>query len=79
LLDAGVADADEGEFRGGEECVGCDQEQDQKDPEQHESHHGNAILANRGAEIAIFIMWSAASAISENRHLPANLFSGEMV
>ena len=32
LLDAGIADADQGEFGGREERVGCHQEKDQKAP-----------------------------------------------
>ncbi len=39
LLDAGIADADEGKFGGGEERIGCYQEKDQKDPEQHIGDH----------------------------------------
>jgi hypothetical protein len=44
LLDARVPNAHQGEFRGCEESVGCDQEQDQKHPEQHEGDHGYLIL-----------------------------------
>ena len=44
LLDAGFADAHQGEFGRGKERVGCDQEQDQKHPEQHEGNHGWVIL-----------------------------------
>jgi len=40
LLDAGFANAYQGEFGRGKERVGCDQEQDQKHPDQHESDHG---------------------------------------
>src|SRR5580692_1860058 len=48
LLNAGIADADQGKFRSGEEGIGCHQEKDQKDPEQHVSDHGRLILTNRG-------------------------------
>ncbi|SPF44107.1 hypothetical protein SBA1_510044 [Candidatus Sulfotelmatobacter kueseliae] len=44
LLDTRVADADQGEFGGGEERIGCHQEQDQQDPEQHKGDHGKVIL-----------------------------------
>ena len=44
LLDASITDADQREFGGCEEGVGCHQEQDQKDPEQHESDHWPVIL-----------------------------------
>ena len=40
LLDAGFADAHQGEFGRGKERVGCDQEQDQKHPDQHKGDHG---------------------------------------
>jgi len=40
LLNARVAHAHQGKFGGGKKRVGCHQEQDQHDPEQHESHHG---------------------------------------
>src|SRR5581483_454612 len=49
LLDAGIAHADEREFRGCEERVGCHEEEDQEDPEQHEGEHGWVILAKQGA------------------------------
>src|SRR5690348_4721021 len=49
LLDARVAHADEREFRGCEERVGCHEEEDQKDPEQHESEHGWVILTFEGS------------------------------
>ena len=42
LLDTGLADADQGKFGGGKESVGCDQEQDQKHPQQHKGDHGMA-------------------------------------
>ena len=44
LLDAGIAHAHQGEFGGREEGIGCHQEQDQKDPEQHKGDHGRVIL-----------------------------------
>jgi hypothetical protein len=44
LLDAGFANAYQGEFGRGKERVGCDQEQDQKHPDQHKSDHGLPIL-----------------------------------
>ena len=44
LLDARVAHADQGEFRGREERIGCHQQKDHKDPEQHKSDHGTVIL-----------------------------------
>ncbi len=40
LLDAGLADAHQGEFGRGKEGVGCDQEQDQEHPDQHKGDHG---------------------------------------
>src|SRR5208283_328885 len=46
LLDAGIADANQGELGGCEECIGCHQEKDQKDPEQHKGDHGWVILAS---------------------------------
>ena len=44
LLDAGIAHAHQGEFRCCEEGIGCHQEKDQKDPEQHKGDHGWVIL-----------------------------------
>ena len=44
LLDASIAHAHQGKFGGREEGVGCHQEKDQKDPEQHKSDHGTVIL-----------------------------------
>jgi hypothetical protein len=44
LLYAGITDADQSKLGGGEEGIGRDQEQDQKDPEQHKSDHGDVIL-----------------------------------
>jgi len=40
LLNAGFANAYQGEFGRGKERVGCDQEQDQKHPDQHKCDHG---------------------------------------
>ncbi len=39
LLDAGVADADQGELRSREERIGRHQEKDQEHAEQHEGDH----------------------------------------
>jgi hypothetical protein len=39
LLDTSLADRHQGEFGRGEEGVGCHQEKDQEDPQQHESDH----------------------------------------
>jgi hypothetical protein len=39
LLDACIAHTHEGEFGGGEERIGCYQEEDQEDPEQHIGDH----------------------------------------
>src|SRR6202451_390448 len=44
LLNAGFANADQGEFGRGKERVGCDQEQNQKHPDQHKCDHGCVIL-----------------------------------
>src|ERR1700690_4201302 len=44
LLNAGFANAHQGELGRGKERVGCDQEQDQKHPDQHEGDHGWVIL-----------------------------------
>src|SRR5205823_7392349 len=44
LLNAGLAHADQREFRGRKEGVGRNQEYDQQDPEQHESDHVPLIL-----------------------------------
>ena len=44
LLDAGIANAHQGEFGCREEGIGRHQEKDQKDPEQHKSDHGKVIL-----------------------------------
>ena len=44
LLDAGITDADQREFRGREECVGRHQEQDEEHPQQHVGNHGRLIL-----------------------------------
>src|ERR1700728_2003379 len=49
LLDSGIAHADQRELGGREEGVGCDQEQDQKDPEQHKGDHGRLILTFKGS------------------------------
>src|SRR5690242_11495216 len=51
LQNAGIAHADQGELGGCEEGVGCHQEKDQKDPEQHESDHGRLILTFQRHEI----------------------------
>ena len=39
LLDAGFANAYQGKLGRSKERVGCDQEQDQEHPDQHESDH----------------------------------------
>ena len=44
LLNAGIADADQGEFRGREKRIGRHQEKDQEHAEQHKGDHGGAIL-----------------------------------
>ena len=44
LLNARVAHAHQGKLRSSEKRVGCHQEQDQQDPEQHKSDHGCVIL-----------------------------------
>jgi hypothetical protein len=44
LLNARVADADQGKFSSGKEGIDCNQEKDQKDPEQYVRHHGCVIL-----------------------------------
>src|ERR1700691_4081500 len=46
LLDAGLANADQGEFGGGEERIGCDQQQDKKHLQQHVGKHrlGNSNI-----------------------------------
>ena len=44
LLDAGIAHADQGEFRGREKRVRCHQEKDQEHAEQHEGDHLGVIL-----------------------------------
>ncbi len=48
LLNTGIANAHQGEFGGCEEGVGCHQEKDQKDPEQHKGDHGKVILTKAG-------------------------------
>ncbi len=57
LLNAGVADTDQGKLGGREERIGCHQEKDQKDPEQHKSDHGKVILAKAVARG----QWAVAS------------------
>ncbi len=44
LLDAGVADADQGEFGGGEKRICRHQKKDQEHAEQHEGDHLGAVL-----------------------------------
>ena len=44
LLNARVADADQGEFRSREKRIGCHQEKDQKHAEQHKGDHVWVIL-----------------------------------
>ena len=44
LLDTGITDADQREFRGREESVGRHQEQDEEHPQQHICNHGRLIL-----------------------------------
>src|SRR5580693_8797692 len=44
LLDAGIADADQGEFRSREERVRCYQEEDQEHAKQHEGYHWGIVL-----------------------------------
>ena len=39
LLNAGIPHADERKFSGGEERIGCYQEEDQEDPKQHIGDH----------------------------------------
>ena len=45
LLNAGIANADQGEFRGGKKRICRHQEKDQEHPEQHKGDHGWLILA----------------------------------
>src|SRR5581483_19489 len=45
LLDASVAHADQRELGRHKECVGCDEEDDGKYPQQHGGDHGKVILA----------------------------------
>src|ERR1700691_1903568 len=44
LLDAGVANTDQGELRGGEKRIRCHQEKDQEHAEQHKGDHLGVIL-----------------------------------
>ena len=44
LLDAGIPHAHQGKFGSGKEGIGCDQEQNEENPEQHKSYHGWVIL-----------------------------------
>ena len=64
LLDAGIAHADQGEFGGREEGVGCHQEQDQKDPEQHKGDHGwgNSNIRRRSCQVAIGAQMDSSAA-----------------
>ena len=47
LLDAGIANANESKFGGGEEGIGRDQQQDHKSQPQHEDDHGTLILTSQ--------------------------------
>ena len=47
LLDAGIANANESKFGGGEEGIGRDQQQDQKSQPQYEDDHGTLILTSQ--------------------------------
>ena len=52
LLDASVANAHQRELGGCEKRIGCHQEQDQKNPEQHKGDHGRVILTfERGLQV----------------------------
>ena len=44
LLNAGLANADQGKLGRSKERVGCDQKQNQEHPDQHEGDHGWLIL-----------------------------------
>ena len=73
LLDASVADAHQGELRCRKKRIGCDQEQNQENPEQHKSDHGCLILtfqrpyriSNPGAE-TVELMQHLSSDIVNN-------------
>jgi hypothetical protein len=44
LLDASVAHAHQGKLGSGKEGVRCHEQEDEKNPQQHESNHGSLIL-----------------------------------
>ncbi len=49
LLDAGVTDTDQGEFRSGEERIGRHQKKDQQHAEQHKGYHLWVILTGNSS------------------------------
>ena len=67
LLDAGVADADQGKFRRHEEGIGRHQQQDGKHPQEHISGHWRNSSRAQGVRLWVLGVRSSASDIQVNR------------